>query len=182
MALVKLTVGANGKVLVADSAATEGIKWDVPGSSTGVWTLLVKAADETISNDNTLSDDNTLFFTTVASTNYTIRGRIFWQSRTASDFKYQIAHSGTTTKFRMYTWRVGYDGGAVASPVAAFATSSASQTVATVANDDIWFLEFHLQLQVGGSGGTLSFQWAQNTAVVENTSVLEGSTLEYVTT
>jgi hypothetical protein len=175
MALTKLSVGANGTLLTADSSTSTGLKWAFPGGGTHVWTTVIKTADESTATDTTLSDDNTLLFTTAANTEYAIRFRIYFSANATPDLKWLVHHSGTTT-------RIWYKHYTVGTAVALANNVFTTETTTTRATNTDGSITIFCMLQVGASGGTLSFQWAQNTSDGNNTTIQEGSYMEYCVT
>jgi hypothetical protein len=149
-------------------------------SSGGPWTPVMKTVDESVTN-NTLQDDDTLLFTTVANTQYVIRLCVFFITGATADFKYRLAHTGTTTRVRRMITR--YAGGATSAtwPTIAHATAFDAADVALAGTGTDGGIIEYIVLQVGASGGQVKFQWAQNTTDATAATVLEGSHLEYAT-
>ena len=143
----------------------------------GTWTTVIKTADESRTN-NTLLDDATLVFTTVANTQYIIRLVVHMLTNATADSKYRMAHAGTTTRVRRRIVRTATND--TPAEVASLAAFDAADVVLSTTGT-LPFVEEHIVLQVGASGGVLSFQWAQNTTNAGAMTVLEGSYLEYAT-
>ena len=146
------------------------------------WTLIVKSADQLVTNSNALVDDTELQFTTVANTNYIIRLHVFWNtSNSGADYQYWVKHDGTTSRaIRRIVRNVAGAAPAETSLVASFDVAATSLTT-TVAGYNV--VEETIILQVGASGGLFHIQFAQVTAVAGNSVThYEGSTLEYAIT
>jgi hypothetical protein len=148
------------------------------------WTILSKAADQSVTNSAVLVNDNTLQFTTQPNTNYVIRLRVFWNTTSAAaDYKYRLTHAGTTTRVRRVRTYSVAGGTSATIPTVAISTafdSSDQALTATVAGDGIIYEE--IILQVGASGGLLVFSFAQNTATAgQSVTNYQGSHLEYKT-
>jgi len=147
-------------------------------AGTSRWTTKVKSVDETLTSDNSLNNDADLQFTTSANTNYTVRALIIFESNATPDFQWAIAHSGTTTQAFSASWRLR-DSDTVFTNIQA-SNTPATTTALTTNTVDVNFLFIHYFLRVGGSGGTVNFQWAQNTSDANNTIVRAGSYFEYL--
>jgi len=177
--VVKLGVGSNGQVVVADSSASEGLKWGNPALGTSAWTTIIKTADVQITSDNTLNNDADLLFTTVANTNYMIRMLFIFDTQATPDFQWDVTHSGTTTSEVANIWRI-IQSGTVFSNIASIAnltTGGGRALLGGAVADIVHVIHF---LRVGASGGTWQFRWAQNTSDVGATIVRAGSFVEYI--
>lgn len=148
------------------------------GSETTRWTTKVKLTDETLTNDNSLNNDADLQFTTSANTNYLVRALIVFESNATPDFQWAIAHSGTTTQAFATSWRIR-NSDTVFTNIAGL-NAPATGNPLTTNTVDVNFVWIHYFLRVGGSGGTVNFQWAQNTSDANNTIVRAGSYFEYI--
>ena len=129
---------------------------------------LVKPADETITNDSTLSDDDTLFFSANANKTYGIYMQVFGRSVGAADLKYAISiPSGATAKKGQAAWQSDNF-----APTIDFTTA---EFLITLGDDRVFSIR--ARVIVGGTAGTIAFQWAQNTSDAGNTTIHEGSYL-----
>ena len=177
--VVAQTVGTNGYVLTAASGETNGVKWAPVGAGgSNTWTTIVKPADEVIQSTVDVFDDDTLFFSTTANTNYVVRLVVMAQSNSATDFSYLIHHTGTTT--RMITSHRQHIVGATTVASQGVREAEVELNVALGANNTEIVIWVDVILQVGASGGVFSFQWAQQTTGASDTTVYEGSYLEYM--
>ena len=157
------------------SNATIGATFVV--STTNPWTLVAKSANETCQNDNTLNNDNTLSFAMDATSKYIIRGRIFFDTTAAGDFKYTFT-AGTLTLIR---GRRSHIIPGTTAPVDTFdSTIPSSLGIAVVGTGTTGgYIDFDYVVHSNGSG-TWMFQWCQNTADNNpGTVVLAGSYLEW---
>ena len=171
---VKLPKGTANQRLSMNAGATAPEWQTVAG---GGWTTVVKTEDESRTN-NTLLDDATLVFTTLANTQYVIRLVVHMLTNATADSKYRMAHAGTTTRVRRRIVRTATND--IPAEVASLAAFDAADVVLSTTGT-LPFVEEHIVLQVGASGGVLSFKWAQNTTNAGAMTVLEGSYLEYAT-
>lgn len=140
------------------------------------WTTLSKVANETRSSSGSLASDAVMQFAMAASTNYRIRGKVFFDTSANADFKYALNAPGSPTAVRGVRSHciAGGTPAELAVDVAAVGSTSLAGTGTTggyVAFDFLW--------QNGSNAGTWSFQWAQDTSDASNTTVLAGSYLEY---
>lgn len=152
------------------------------------WTIVKATSDQSVTNSATLSASTYLNLSTSANTNYHIRIRILYNTSDATaDFKYRLTHSGTTTRVRRV--RTQAVPGSTSATYPTLAPSQATNIVFdttdqtlvnTVAGDGIIYEDIYLQ--VGASGGTILFSFAQNTqTAAQSVTVYEGSYLEWMT-
>lgn len=175
---VRVAVGTDGYVLTASAAATPGLAWASPGAGNNRWSTVVKTVDQSLTTDDTLNNDADLLFATAANTNYIARMLIIFGSVSATpDFQFAITHSGTTTAHIIGAWKL--DTGATA-----FTNVQGDETptgnAILIAAGEINMLWIYYFLRTGVSGGTVNFQWAQNTSDANATIVYAGSYLEYL--
>lgn len=131
-------------------------------------TVVVKAADETVNNSTTLQDDDDLQFEMTAGATYRVRLIVLMTASPTSGFKFRVTGgSGVMNWFYRYAnfsspgiWEtLGVD------DVKSVSVSSVRQ-------------EFWLDGVVhSAAAGTLKLQWAQGSAEVFDTKVLQNSTL-----
>ena len=177
--------GANGTYTVAAPLTNgAGITCTCAGAGTGYsvasqapWVTVAKTADQNRANNNTVTDDAELLFTCAASSTYAFRLKVFFDTTAAGDFQWKVAYGGTYVVWRMgYEWIVPgttakVDGliiapTMIALPIVGIGTSGG-------------YLEWDGLVQTT-NGGTLSFQWAQNTKTADaGVTVYKGSYLEY---
>lgn len=140
------------------------------------WTLIKKRVDQTVNNSTTLQNDNELKFVYSANISFSWRLFLVYDTPATADFKLQlIITPGVVISSTMHY--------AIAPSATAF-ENIGTQTAGIVA------------LSILSAAGTRGFfnaqgiftsslsssflvQWAQNTAVVGNTTVLKGSYLEF---
>ncbi|KKM75707.1 hypothetical protein LCGC14_1387530 [marine sediment metagenome] len=128
--------------------------------------VVVKAADETVNNNNTVQNDDHLLFTVVTNAVYLVTMHLHYTSPTGTpNFRHQmVGPAGTTT-----------DGIAMLDPnIVKSYTEVASSTLNPGINH---LIVLQAIVRSGGTGGTVNFKWAQQTATSEDTKLLEGSTM-----
>jgi hypothetical protein len=182
---IGLTRGAGSNAtataeMVYDTTAAVFKVWDGSASQTvGDFVWIRKAAIETVNNSNTLQDDDDFQFTVAANTDYLVEMCPYLTSATATpDMKFAWTLVGMT-----------WDGYVNASPGASGSTitlnnfngiaSAATTALASASVPTANAMPMVFTIHAGSTGGTLKFQWAQNTATSENTSLLKNSWLRY---
>src|SRR5688500_9585204 len=87
----KLTVGANGTVLTADSGEATGLKWAAAAGGSDWDATVTKSADQTVTNDATLTADTDLTFAAVSGKVYAVEFFIVYSGNdTSADYKWQF--------------------------------------------------------------------------------------------
>jgi len=129
---------------------------------------IIKTVDETINNNDTLQDDNELFVALLANTNYSFLLYLISISSAVADIKTAFSlPAGATGEILTNVMRAG---GSV--PMADITTEDSHTSDGTNSLNS-----FFGKVNMGGTAGNMQLQWAQNTAEVSNTSVLQGSLL-----
>lgn len=150
-----------------------------PHGGGGVWTTVIKTADESHNTSTVVADDAMLKFTTLPLTNYVIRLHADFLTNATADLKYQLVHDGTTTRVRRLVRRTATTD--IAQTVTRPVAFDAAAVVLSTTGLNPW-VEENIVLQVGASGGLLVLRWAQVTSNAGPTTCLEGSYLEYAIT
>lgn len=165
--------GAKGIVIITEFLQST---WSPTG---GVPAQVSKTADQTLNTSTTLASDNALTFPVLASTKYSFRFVVFYDTPTAADFKWQITCPASPTV-------VLYDGHALAPGAtsetitrdnACSSSHSLTETSGTPGSIIIQGI-----IQNGANAGSVTFQWAQNTSNGSNTTVYAGSNVQYTRT
>lgn len=149
------------------------------GGSAGPWTTILKTADESKNALAAVADDVLLKFTTQPNTAYSIRLRAWFLTNATADLKYRLFHAGTTTRVRRRILRTGTTD--VAQVLELKTAFDAADVVLATTGLNPW-LEEHVLLQVGATGGLFVLRWAQVASNPGPTTCLEGSYLEYAVT
>ena len=127
-----------------------------------------KTADETVNNSNVLQNDNDLVLSLEANKIYTFELHLVVAMKANSDFKHAFTQpAGVTSYMTRYSDS--------STTVAATATTTWSSLISSSNNIYIKFLGIIITT---GTTGDFQLQWAQNTAVAEDTKVLKGSYLK----
>lgn len=165
--------------LVYDTTAAELKVWDGSASLSvsEPFTTIIKSATETISNSTVLQNDNDFLFTAAADTDYLVEMVLRIAGFTTSDWKLAWTLTGMTWD-GAYSDTIRNSTSTINTALEATA-SGAGQSLVITGNAiaSIWKATF--VIHSGGTGGTVNFQWAQDTAVAENTSVLKNSYMTY---
>jgi hypothetical protein len=135
-----------------------------------------KTADESTASDTTMSSDSELFVGVLANGKYAVKGRIFFNTPAAADFKWQLAGPASPTLINVAKKAIG--GGETAESAIAVDTAFATSTP-VLGSGTTGYVEFEAILHNGANAGVVEFQWAQNTSDGGNTIVRAGSYLEY---
>lgn len=143
------------------------------------WTVLSKAADQTRNNSAVLVADDTLSFSMLANTKYRIRGRIYYDTTAAADFKYTFVGPASPTLVRSEIKAVAAGGTpAFAAVGTAYPSSTGVALTGNAATGG--FIEFDFVVHNGANAGTFQFQFAQNTQTNDTGAIVRaGSYLEY---
>ena len=146
------------------------------------WTTVMKTADEARQSNAGNTADTDLQFTVPASKKYVIRGKIWYTTPAAADFKFRFVMGGSPTTFWVkYMYQA---------PLATSLTQAAIDNTTGVgttvsalsagAVTDPGYIEFEARVEKEAASSTFSFQWAQVTSTASNTSVKAGSCIEYM--
>jgi len=126
---------------------------------------VVKTSTETVNNSTVLQNDDELFFSYDASAIYDFDLTLYYTIKLSSDLKFGFL-VGDVTDLR---WSFYSQMGSSYN----YASSSVySLTVGSDQTDRV--LTVHGTFR-SGSAGTINFQWAQNTAISEDTQILQKS-------
>lgn len=164
--------GATGQVLVKKSGTDYDTQWV---AETAGWTVVRKAADESIANA-TIQDDDELKFQTVAGTPYEIELLAVYASPAGSgtpDLKAELSEDATARG--SCAW-IGLSTADAAQTLSTTDVGGVAATFGTAATKRVCRgLAHHV-----GAGGLLKFRFAQNTTTAGSpTIVYAGSVLRY---
>ena len=134
--------------------------------------VAIKAADETVNNSTVLQDDNELTLAVEANTIYKCLVYLRFTSSAVADFKRAFTvPAGATLSLTQLVNAAGADPTAV--EIDGTGTAAYSGFGAPIM---VWPVVGFLS--VAGTAGSLTLQWAQNTAEATDTKVLAGSYVE----
>lgn len=136
--------------------------------SEGIETV-IKTADETVNNSNTLQDDDELNTSVSANETLLVEAFLLVDFKSASDLKIAWSAPALCTGYHPAISATDVNAnGAENHNVASTRLGTTSQL--SLITDDCLFIN-------GANAGTVKLQWAQNTAVAEDTIVKAGSLL-----
>jgi hypothetical protein len=129
--------------------------------------FVYKTTTETVNNSTTLQDDDELFITVEANKDYIFDMVFLFDSGTTPDFKYAFSvPSGASLIGQELSGAGGVD--------------NITETGDTISGSGAYrAVKITSILQVGANAGTVTFQWAQNTANASDTNVSSGSYISY---
>ena len=178
----RLAAGTSGKALTTNGAAANP-SWEtittLPNATLGIY----KTSDETKTSDTTLADDTVLVCTLSANKKYRLEFDVWFSTAAAPDFKYDLNFTGTTTSILI---KRHFGVLTTASLPTGDSTSTFSMrgesalnvlTTFAISASDTIPLSIIVAIEVGASGGTFSFRWAQGTSSLTATTVRRNSTL-----
>jgi hypothetical protein len=139
--------------------------------------VIFATADQTVANNATLTASTYLTFTPANNTKYAFRLLAYIDTTAAGDYKYSLTCPASPTLVRIMR-HTSVAGGGPASLAVDSAAIGSTARLATPAGAAIVIMEGILQNAAGG--GTLTFNFAQNTQTNDAGATLyAGSYLEY---
>ncbi len=176
---VQCTLGGSGTVtsITAGSGLSGGT---ITSSGTIALTgiaMIKKTINETRVNTATLANDAELNFTVAGNTYYWFKIYILFTTNAAPDIQYTVANSGAdilAASYRSYRKNAGTtfsDG--------TFQTSLGNAESLTAASTGQGFIIIEGFVITGSTGGSITFQWAQDTSNAAATTVNKGSYILY---
>jgi hypothetical protein len=146
----------------------------------GPWGRKHKAADESVSNSVTLQDDDHLAgWNLKADTKYKITGHISY-TQNVGDLNVRFNFSQTTQQFSIQ-YLTDNSGATGTSYSFGDTDPTGGAALASTGGDglDNWITVSGFVVTNATTGGTCDFQWAQDTSDANNTTLYEGSWLEF---
>lgn len=151
---------------------------DDGGLITGLPLMVVKAATETVNNSTTLQDDDELLFSVAANSVYLVdmwlRTTGLSAAPTAPNMKFAWSLPASATHNTMAQGTPSTFGdGTGGAPAALGSSASGSGTIAlVVGGNEFLIVHLHAVIRTGANAGTATLQWAQNTAISQDTQIL----------
>lgn len=163
-----------GGVLVTPSAAelnhSDGVTSNIQTQLDALTNSLsptVKSGNETVNNSTTLQADDHLTFTLETSSTYAFELYVLYSSDASADIKFSFTGpAGSAGYFSTHGGTAAY---VIGTDINTQATSGAASIMAK---------SFIGAIATGLTGGSLTFEWAQNAAVAVDTTVYAGSWLK----
>jgi hypothetical protein len=168
-------------IAVDDSGNVSGVGTLASGlitqSGVTLWQKAVKSSDESVISSTTLQNDDDLKFAMLANTNYRFRCFLLFDTGATGDFKYRHTGPASPTRVRIKRSHVVGAGTAYAGIALDQAYSAADIAIAGAAGTG--WVELEGMIQNGANAGNFQIQWAQNASEAVNTTVLQGSYIEW---
>lgn len=136
-------------------------------------TYVTKTSNQT-NTTTTFANDTALAFAVAASTKYKFQFRLIIDSPAAADFKLQLTGPASPTAIRFGAQYITDGGLTQASTATAF-----SSAISLTATSPGQYVQINGYLSNGVNAGTVTLQWAQNSAS-GTTTVFMGSDVEYL--
>ena len=156
--------------------------WSVVNNNGG-WTIIVKSANQDVTNSATLTDDTDLQFSVVAGGHYMIEMQITYSGNNITgDYKYAIAVSAGSMKGAGSTIYLGATGIQANTGLTANIASRTQEVICGVAYADLDQLHTIITLYsfTASSNATCKYQFANSVAGAGRTSrTWKGSILKY---
>lgn len=155
--------GTSGDILTSQGAAT------APEWLAGTSQKKTKTADESLANTAAIQDDDDLTFTVEANSNYLITAVLLVSAGTSGDFKFNFNLPASAIVDGVYLGEL---------TVADFSEfSEAADEDVQVEDSAEHPIQLTATLQVAGTAGTATFEWAQQTSNASATTVHAGSVM-----
>lgn len=146
-------------------------------STTSVRTRVMKTAITTRTSTTTLASDPDVQFAVSANAKYSFRWKVYFTSNDSADFKFSFTWPATPTLLAIGR-RVRQQTTTTYESILTDVVYGTSVTALTITGQ-VNIMEFDGILHNWANAGTFAVQRAQNTSNANNTSVLEGSYIEY---
>jgi hypothetical protein len=132
--------------------------------------------DVTIQSDNTLSEQAELTIKLGPNERIAYRYNIFWTTTADGDFKYLVDIPASINFYR--NARTGVDPTGAEISVAPITTEGSEVGIAVSGENG--YLGLEGVLENGSTADSVKFTWAQNSSHASDTTLLRGSSVEYI--
>lgn len=143
----------------------------VDARATQTFARIVKKTDEIVNNSTVLQDDDELFVPLNINKTYSYRLVLMVNSSTSADFKYGFSIPSGATGLRS-------DGTVTSGSSAGLVDITVTDPISQLGETNRVTFVFG-RIIMGGTPGNALVQWAQNTAEVLDTKLLQGSALVF---
>ncbi len=142
----------------------------------------LKTVDETVNNSAVLQDDNDFQFEAVASSTYLVEiYLLLTNSSIIADWQATwVLPSGTFSWGPLASNSTGLGSWEAVSTTLTPVSGVPTGVISFGGGNTSFLVRCTAIMVIGVTGGTVKFQWAQNTAQAENNTVKAGSILTYV--
>ena len=134
--------------------------------------------DVTIQSDATLSEQAELTIDLGPNERISFRYNIFWQTTPDGDFKYLVNIPASINFYR--NTRTGVDPSGAEVSEAPILAEGSEVGLARSENPSNGYLGLEGVLENGSTADSLKFTWAQNSSHASDTTLLRGSSVEYI--
>ena len=139
--------------------------------------IVIKTADEDVTNSTTLQDDDDLLFAVAANEKWQFEGVLQVAGHTDGDVK--IAFTGPTGSVGMWGASGWDNASSLASPATAAENLGSSDVLQLTSAAVMQIFRFWGAISNGSTAGSLKLQWAQNASHATSTQMQAGSYMKY---
>lgn len=164
----------SGEKATVDAALTKSAEM---GQKPSAWVTVLKTAHETRTSNTTLTNDTDLKGTVQPAGKYIFRARIYADTTAAGDFKFAVSGPASPVGVRIAHYAIA--AGATAFSAIGVETAFGTSVSVLGTGTNGVFVAIDGEFETNAAGGTVAFQWAQNTSDAGNTRVLAGSYFEF---
>jgi hypothetical protein len=140
---------------------------------------IIKTTDQTINNTTTLVSDTQLVVPVVANGSYIFTASICYIGNAAADYKFTWTNSATWGAVQYEYHGVDAAGASIHSWFHHTANDSTPGNIGLITNTEMSSF-LNGRIIIGGSGGSVTWRWAQNGAHASNLVTRAGSYIETV--
>lgn len=161
------------KVGIDNSAVTSSLDYKI----SRLPTYVLKTSDQTKNSDETTADDTQLYFTMDADSTYQFSFRIYYETSSAADMKFQLTGPASPDFIELKEEQRRPNS-------STFSTNAFDGYITSdetlPGGDGAGILTLEGLIQNGSNSGDVKFRWAQNSSDASDTTVKKGSTVSYL--